>query len=228
MPSAMLSSIGQKVLMSLTGLVMFGFVIGHLLGNLALLTGDADTYNQYSHFLLSLGALLILIELVLLGSLLVHVWAAISIIRGKRIARPERYRRLRSAGGKSKKTLASSSMIFTGFLLLVFLIVHLKTFKFGPAEAEGYVAIVDGVEMRDLYTLVIHKFQQPVWVVGYVIAMVVLGIHLSHAFWSAFQSLGFYHERYTQLLYVAGRVIAFVISAGFVFIPLWIFFSGTS
>ncbi|MDA0745504.1 MAG: succinate dehydrogenase cytochrome b subunit [bacterium] len=222
------SSIGQKILMSLTGLMMFSFVIGHLLGNLPLLTGQADPFNKYGHFLVSLGALLILVELILLGALLVHVWTAISITLGKRKARPVAYEKHKSAGGASRKTLGASTMIYSGLIILVFLVLHVKMFKFGPGIEAGYVTQVDGVEMRDLHRLVVETFQDPVYVIGYVLAMIVLGLHLSHAFWSAFQSLGFYHDRYTPLLYSAGRVLAFLISLGFLIIPVWIYFMGAS
>jgi len=226
--SALASSVGRKILMSLTGIVMLGFVIAHLAGNLQLLTGDGDAFNRYGHLLVSMGGLLVLAELFLIACLVIHVVTAISIVRGKRAARPDAYSKLKSAGGASKKTLGSSTMIYSGLLILVFLIVHVKTFKYGPAEAEGYVTTVDGVEVRDLHRLVVEKFQQIEWVVGYVAAMVLLGLHLSHGFWSALQSLGFYHERYTPILYSGGRALAALISLGFLIIPIWIYLSGAS
>ena len=226
--SAVMSSVGRKILMSLTGLVMFGFVIGHMVGNLQLLTGGGDVFNRYAHFLIGLGGLLILAELVLLMSLLVHIWTAVNIVRGKRAARPVSYGKSGSAGAPSRKTFASSTMIYTGVLIQVFLVIHIKSFKYGPAEAEGYVTTVDGVEMRDLHRLVIETFQQPEWVIGYAIAMIALGIHLSHAFWSAFQSLGLYHHRYTPIVYNVGRLLAFVIALGFFVIPIWIYYFGAA
>ena len=226
--SAAISSVGRKILMSLTGLAMFGFVAGHMAGNLQLLTGEPAAFNKYGHFLVGLGGLLVLVEVILLACLSVHVWTAINIVRGKRAARPVAYGKLRSAGAPSKKTFASSTMIYTGVLILIFLVIHVKTFKYGPGEAEGYVTTVDGVEMRDLHRLVVEKFQSPEWVVGYVVAMILVGIHLSHAFWSAFQSLGFYHHRYTPLLFRMGRLISFLIALGFLVIPLWIYYSGAA
>lgn len=226
--TALASSVGRKILMSLTGIVMLGFVIGHLAGNLQLLTGDGDAFNRYGHFLVGLGSLLVVAELFLIVCLSAHVVTAVSITLGKRSARPDAYKKLKSAGGASKKTLGSSTMIYTGAAILVFLVVHIWTFKYGPAEAEGYVSTVDGVEVRDLHRLVVDKFQQVEWVVGYVVAMILLGLHLSHAFWSAVQSLGFYHERYTPLLFTAGRALAVLISLGFLIIPIWIYFSGAS
>lgn len=226
--SSLASSVGRKILMSLTGVVMFGFVVGHLVGNLQLLSGDADIFNRYGHFLVSLGGLLVLVELFLISCLVIHVVTALQIVWGKRKARPQAYASQKSAGGKSRKSLGSSTMIYTGLLVLVFIVIHVRTFKYGPAEAEGYVTTIDGVEVRDLHRLVVEKFQHIEWVVGYVAAMILLGVHLSHAFWSAFQSLGFYHERYTPVLYSAGRALAVLISLGFLIIPIWIYFSGAS
>jgi succinate dehydrogenase / fumarate reductase cytochrome b subunit len=226
--SSLGSSVGRKILMSLTGVVLFGFVVGHLVGNLQLLSGNADVFNRYGHFLVSLGGLLVLVELFLIGCLVIHVVTAIQITLGKRKARPQAYASTKSAGGKSRKSLGSSTMVYTGLLVLVFMVIHVRTFKYGPAEAEGYVSSIDGVEVRDLHRLVVEKFQQIEWVVGYVAAMILLGVHLSHAFWSAFQSLGFYHERYTPVLYSAGRALAVLISLGFLIIPIWIYFSGAS
>jgi succinate dehydrogenase / fumarate reductase cytochrome b subunit len=226
--SSLASSVGRKILMSLTGVVLFGFVVGHLVGNLQLLSGDADIFNRYGHFLVSLGGLLVLVELFLIACLAIHVVTALQIAWGKRKARPQAYASVKPAGGKSRKSLGSSTMVYTGLLILVFIVIHVRTFKYGPAEAEGYVTPIDGVEVRDLHRLVVEKFQQIEWVVGYVAAMILLGVHLSHAFWSAFQSLGFYHERYTPVLYSAGRALAVLISLGFLIIPIWIYFSGAS
>lgn len=230
MAASLWSSVGKKILMSLSGFLMLGFLIGHMLGNLPLLQmeASADAYNLYSHFLISLGGVLILIELILMAGLLLHVWTAIDIVRGKKRARPITYHKLRSAGGTSRQTLGSRTMIYTGIVLLVFVVVHVKTFKYGPGSQgeKEYTTVVNGVEMRDLHKLVMMTFQDPVYAGFYAIAMVLLGLHLSHAVWSAFQSIGVYHPRYTPVLYAGGRVLAFLIAAGFFIIPVWIYFMG--
>ena len=191
---------------------------------------SANAYNTYSHFLVSLGGLLILVELILLAGLLLHVWTAIGIVLGKGRARPVKYHKLKSAGGTSRQTLGSRTMILTGLVLLVFVVLHIKTFKYGPGSAgeKEYVTVVNGVEMRDLHKLVMETFQDPVYVGFYAIAMILLGLHLSHAIWSAFQSIGLYHPRYTPILYAGGRVLAFLIAAGFFIVPVWIYFMGGS
>lgn len=220
------SSVGKKFLMALTGLAMVIFLIEHLSGNLLLFSQNPDPYNQFSHFLIGLGWLLIAAELGLIAILLFHMISAIAISIGKKKARPVAYAKTGNAGEPSKKTFSSKTMIWTGLLTFVFIAIHLKTFKFGPAEAEGYVRTVDGVQMRDLHTLVWDVFQNPIYVAWYVGTLIFLGFHLRHGFWSAFQSLGVNHPRYTPIIYSVGILVAIIISVGFLGIPLWIYFTG--
>jgi len=133
------SSIGKKFIMALSGLAMVIFLIEHLSGNLLLFSQNPDPYNQFSHFLIGLGWLLIAAELGLIAILFFHMISAISISIGKKKARPVAYAKTGNAGEPSKKTFSSKTMIWTGLLTFVFIAIHLKTFKFGPAEAEGYV-----------------------------------------------------------------------------------------
>ncbi len=224
--SALWSTLGKKVLMAVTGIAMVGFLIGHLAGNFLLLTGDPDPYNAYSDFLIGLGWGLIVIELVLVAFFLVHVAAAVSVTRANRASRPGRYQRYRSAGEPSKQNVASRTMIWTGVVLFVFTVLHLYTFKYGPGEAEGYVSVIDGEQVRDLYRLVIEVFSNPWYVLWYVAAMAFMGFHLRHGFWSGFQSLGLHHPQYTRLIQVAGILLAIVLGVGFLLIPVWIYFLG--
>ncbi|MFQ5866198.1 MAG: succinate dehydrogenase cytochrome b subunit, partial [bacterium] len=181
-----------------------------------------DPFNKYSHFLISFGAIIIVAELILIAILLFHVISGVSIALGKIKARPVSYKKTANAGGASKKTISSTTMIYTGILIFVFLVIHLKTFKFGPY----YTTNVDGVEMRDLYKLVMEVFVKPGYVIWYVAVMVLLGFHLRHGFWSAFQSLGAYHPRYMPIIYAVGIILAIVLAVGFLGIPLWIYFTG--
>ena len=216
------SSIGKKFLMALTGLAMVIFLLEHLSGNLLLFSQNPDPYNQFSHFLIGLGWLMIAAELGLIAILLFHMVSAISISIGKKKARPVAYAKTGNAGEPSKKTFSSKTMIWTGLLIFAFIAIHLKTFKFGP----NYSSTVDGVEMRDLHTLVWEVFQNPIYVVWYVGALIFLGFHLRHGFWSAFQSLGVHHPRFTPVIYSVGILVAIIISVGFLGIPLWIYFTG--
>lgn len=226
-PSSVLwSSIGKKILTGLTGAVLFLFIVVHLLGNLTLLTGHGEVFNAYSHFLISLGKILIVIELILLAAFLLHILTTASIALRKRKARPVSYYKVESAGKPSRKSFGSSTMIYSGLVVLVFTVLHLKTFKFGPGIAEGYVAQIKGESVRDLYRLVIEVFSNKWYVLWYVVAMIPLGLHLSHGFWSAFQSLGVNHPRYTPALYALGYGLAVVIAVGYLLIPIWIYFTG--
>ncbi len=216
------SSVGKKFIMALSGLAMVFFLIEHLSGNLLLFSKNPDPYNKYSDFLLSFGWLIIVAELGLIAILLFHMFSAISISIGKKKARPVSYAKTGNAGEPSKKTFSSKTMIWTGLLTFAFIVIHLKTFKFGP----NYSSTVDGVEMRDLHTLVWKVFQNPIYVAWYVGTLIFLGFHLRHGFWSAFQSLGVHHPRYTPVIYSVGILVAIIISVGFLGIPLWIYFTG--
>ena len=213
------SSVGKKMIMGLTGLLLVLFLIEHLTGNFLLLLPDKAPYNKYAHFLTSFGWLLIAAELILLAVFLAHVLSAISVTLRNRQARPQRYVKTAGAGPPSRKNLASLTMIYSGVILFVFLAIHLKTFKFGPY----YPFHVDGQEMRDLYRLVAEVFSRPGYVVWYAAAMILLGFHLRHGFWSAFQSLGLYHPRWTPVIYGIGIFVAFVLALGFIGIPIWIY-----
>ncbi len=217
--STVRSSVGKKFLMAITGLAMIVFLIEHLTGNFLLLQPNPEPYNKYAHFLLSFGWLLIVAELILVAFLVIHMVSGISVFLKKRQARPVGYHVTGSAGKPSKKSFASTTMIYTGIVIFIFLAIHLKTFKYGPY----YETTVDGVVMRDLYRLVNEVFSDPLYVGGYVVAMILLGFHLRHGFWSAFQSLGLNHPRYMPIIYGLGVLIAIVLAVGFLGIPVWIY-----
>ena len=116
-------------------------------------------------------------------------------------------------------------MVITGLVLLVFLIIHLKSFKFGPGIEEGYVVEVEGRQIRDLKGLMTYKFQQPLYAFGYPLVLILLGFHLRHGVWSAFQSLGVMTPRLTTIVYPIGMLVAILVTAGFIVVPLYIYFS---
>jgi succinate dehydrogenase / fumarate reductase cytochrome b subunit len=218
------STVGKKVIVAISGLFLFLFVIVHLAGNLTLLTGNPDIFNSYSHKLISLGLLLYIIEFLLAAAFLFHFTLAIVTTLKNRSARSENYVQLKSSGGVSKKTLSSRTMIYSGIVILVFTFIHLLTFKFGPGMEEGYVTTVNGENMRDLYRLVVEVFQKEWYVLGYLTAMIFLGFHLRHAFWSGLQSLGANSVRISRILYALGLVFAVVLGFGFLVIPVYIYF----
>ena len=224
--AAFRSPVGKKVLTGLTGLGLTIFVLIHMLGNLSYLSSDENAYNNYTDTLASLGPVLYLIELGLVAFFVIHIVIGINIYLRKRKARAVGYKAYKSVGRRpSMQTISSKTMIFTGIILLVFLVIHLKSFKFGPGVAEGYVVEVEGRQIRDLKRLMTEKFQSPLYAFGYPIVVILLAVHLRHGVWSAFQSLGAMKPRLTSIIYTIGVILAVLIAVGFLFVPLYIYFS---
>lgn len=211
------TSVGSKILLALTGLSLVGFLVIHLAGNLLLLAGG-DAFNHYSDALIK-NPLIIPAELGLLLLLVLHVFKAFSGVARNRAARPIRYKKKVWAGGPSRKNLGSTTMAVSGTFLLGFLIFHLKTFKFGA----HYMTAEPGV--RDLARLVLETFHHPGYVIFYVLAMVVVGLHLRHGVSSALQSLGLIPQRLTRVVLIGGVTLAVIIAGGFALIPIVVYFS---
>lgn len=212
------SSIGKKYLMGLSGFIWVGFVASHMLGNMLIFVG-AEAYNKYSHALISNPAIY-LAELGLVGALVLHVFLAINLSLQNKKAREQDY--YSGTNGEKGVSSASKTMIFHGSLLLAFIVYHLITFKYGPV----YMVTYDGVEMRDIFRLVIEVFQSPVYVLGYVACMVAVGIHLSHGVSSIFRSWGFAHPKYTPMIEKISILYAVVVAAGFMAQPIFVLIKG--
>ena len=210
------SSVGRKILMALTGLLLIGFLVVHLSGNL-LIFESPEAFNAYSHSLVS-NPLIYVAELALLVLFVAHVASGIAVTLRNRAARPEGYRARRWAGRTSHKSLASATMILSGLVILIFVPLHLWTFKFGPVYPSP-----NDPHVRDLHRLVVEEFQEPVEVIWYSVAMIVIGFHLWHAFGSAFESLG---VAYRRPLRWVGQALAVVLAGGFLSIPVVLYFSG--
>lgn len=221
------SPIGKKIVTGVTGLGLVVFVLEHMSGNLALFSGS-DAYNEYAHFLMSLGPLLYILEAGLVAFFVFHIVSGISVWRSKRSARSTGYDTYESAGRPSMQTSSSRSMIITGVILLVFLVFHLITFKFGPGGPgnadPAYVTTVDGTQMRDLSKLVYEKFSHASYAFGYTFVMLLLALHLRHGVWSAFQSLGAMRPGIQYTVYVVGAILGLGIALGFIAVPLAIYF----
>ena len=213
------SSLGKKIITGITGIGLTLFVVFHLLGNLLLLS-SRQAYNQLARSLESLGFILYAIELILLTFVVFHIVVGISIRLGARRSRNRSYNQFESAGAPSKQTLSSRSMAITGIIVLAFLGWHLATFKFGTY----YATTIDGVVMRDLSTLVLQKFHNPLYTFGYVSAIALLGLHLRHGIWSAGQSLGILEGRTSVYVHKLSTLLAILIAVGFMAIPLAIYF----
>lgn len=220
------TTVGKKLLMGLTGLALVAFVIVHLIGNLLLLSPDPDVFNLYAHTLMGLGWAVLTAEIILALFFLVHIYTGVTVGLNNRKARPTKYEVFKSQGNPSRMTWGSRSMLWTGLLLAVFTVLHVWTFRFGPGITEGYYVDLHEERIRDLRRLVAEVFSKETYVVWYVGIMVLLGLHVSHGFWSAFQSLGTNHPRFTPVIYGVGYAIAIMLAVGFLLIPLWIYFMG--
>lgn len=201
------TSIGKKLMMAVTGLCFCGFLVVHLIGNLTLYGGQ-DYFNAYVEHLHSLGPLITVAELILLALAIVHVLTGITLFFGNLKARPERYAVNKSAGGR---TIGSATMPYTGFLVLAFIIFHLLNFHFVDHETQTVFQIVSNAFANNGYVFL------------YIVAMVIVAIHVSHGFWSAFQTLGANHPKYMPLIQGLGIAFSLVIGLGFGFIPIYIF-----
>jgi succinate dehydrogenase / fumarate reductase, cytochrome b subunit len=212
------SSVGTKLLIGLTGLALFAYLVLHLAGNAMIFLGR-ETFNKYSHFLIS-NPLIVPVEIGLLLIFLLHVYKAITMWIGNKAARPVGYQKKAWAGHASRKSLASSTMIASGVITLLFVLVHVKQFKYGT-----FYLAAGTDKVRDLYRTEIEVFQHPLWVAFYVLCTLVVGLHLRHGISSAFQSLGLEHPRYTRRIVGLGILLAIVIGGGLAMIPVWVYLS---
>lgn len=220
---ALSSQVGRKLLTGITGILLVGFVIAHLSGNLSLLQNSPDTFNRYTAFLTGFGSLLYVVEVLLAATILLHAYLGIAIALRRRKARANGYEVYKSRGGDSRQSLSSRTMAITGIVLLVFLVVHIVQFRFGPGISSGFITTLDGKEARDLQRLVVETFSNIWWVIFYVGATALLGFHLRHGVWSMLQSLGAIKPRLSKLIYSIALVLGLLLAVGFLFIPVWIY-----
>jgi succinate dehydrogenase / fumarate reductase cytochrome b subunit len=209
------SSVGTKILLGVSGLLLFAYLIIHLLGNLVVFAGQ-ETFNQYAHTL-GTNPLVVPAELALLAFFLVHIYKAVTMWGANQRARPVAYQKKVWAGHTSRKSVSSSTMIWTGIVIMVFTVIHVAHIKYGARYEIGDPPV------RDLYRTEIEVFSSPLWVAAYVVSMVLVGFHLRHGFSSAFQSLGADHPVYTKRLVMLGTTVAVLIAAGFAVIPVWVY-----
>jgi succinate dehydrogenase / fumarate reductase, cytochrome b subunit len=201
------STTGKKAAMAVSGCILFLFVVGHLIGNLQIYEGPAKL-NQYAALLRSMPALLWVVRTVLLAMVLLHIWSSVQLAARNIGARPVSYQKKKATGS----SYASRTMYWSGPIILAFVIYHLLDFTFGtvnPHYQEGNV-----------YGNVIASFQLIPVAAFYIIAMLLLCVHLYHGLWSMFQSLGVAHPRYTPMLRRGAAVVATLIAAGNISIPV--------
>ncbi|NUN69585.1 MAG: succinate dehydrogenase cytochrome b subunit [Bacteroidetes bacterium] len=205
------SSVGKKLLMSLTGLFLSVFLVEHLAGNLLLLRSDGgQAFNDYAKFMGS-NPIVRILEVGLLGFILLHIVNGIRLWLGNRAARSKGYGTYRL---DENTTLQSRMMKLSAALVLLFLVVHLRKF-WVPARFLGE---------HDIASIVYYTFQQPFYVVFYLVALFIVGYHLRHGFQSAFQTLGFRTKKYQMLIEFIAVLFWFVVPLGFAVIPIYIYF----
>ena len=200
------SSVGKKLMMAVTGLFFCVFLVLHLAGNLTLFMGK-DVFNSYAEHLHSLGPILILAEWGLLIFAVIHISTGLLLFYQNFKARPERYAVNKRAGGR---TLGSATMPYTGVILLLFVIYHLFDFHF-----------VDKTHTT-IFQIVSNAFAQPSYVLIYTFAMIIAAVHVSHGFWSAFQTLGASHPKYMPYIKGASIIFSLAIGIGFGCVPIFV------
>lgn len=216
------SSIGKKLMMGSTGILLSGFIIFHIYENIALVLFDGEHFNRAVLALEGLGALKYVAEFILAALFVFHIIYAIWVTISNWMARNNGYKMETDAGHTSRKTFASSTMIWTGLLVFAFLIWHLIDFKYGAF----YTTVIDGETVRDLHRTVIESYHNIYNVIFYVVVLGFLGFHLSHGVWSAFQSLGIDGKRFTPAMVLIAFFFSVIATIIFVVIPIYIYLTG--
>lgn len=215
------STIGTKTVMAATGVLLLLFTLAHMLGNLQVFAGP-EKLNAYAQTLQDLGGVLWAMRLGLLAIFVLHVASAFKVWRRNRAARPARYEVQRW----STSSYASRTMMMSGVLVLAFIVYHLLHFTFGAVQPQYFHLPDFGPQnaaehpRHDVYRMVVLGFREPVVALSYVVAQVLLGMHIWHGASSLFQTLGFVNPRFDVLKRAAGPLLAIVIVAGNCAIPL--------
>jgi succinate dehydrogenase / fumarate reductase cytochrome b subunit len=200
------STIGKKAIMAVTGLILFGFLIAHMLGNLQIFLGP-EVMNHYAETLHGNPPLLWSVRTVLLISVVLHIWASVSLWSLKKEARPVAYVKKANVGS----TWASRTMMLSGPLVAAFVVFHLLhltgTIPLPFIPLHAYENLVTGFSVIPIAIL-------------YIGVMVFIGFHLSHGIWSMFQSIGFSHPKYTPMIKTFAAVFAWILIAGFISVPV--------
>jgi succinate dehydrogenase / fumarate reductase cytochrome b subunit len=210
-----LSSVGKKMIVAVTGIILILFVIGHLLGNLQIFLGP-EWINGYSQHLHDLGLLLWLVRAFLLATVIIHIYVTIRLAIDNRRARPEAYR----DRDYVKATFASRHMVMSGLIVFVFIIYHLAHFTVRVADRRFGMLKLDPLGHYDVYSMMVYAFQSPYVSAFYILGLFLLAMHLSHGSSSFFQSLGLNNQKLTPRLAISGRIFAWLLFIGYTSIPV--------
>ena len=218
-----ISSIGRKLIMSLTGLFLTSFLVIHLIGNLQLLADDGGkAFNVYAKFMTS-NPLIKGISILLYASILLHAVQGIILWRKNREARGSQGYAVKAVRAAHTSAAAAVNMAWLGIIVFVFICLHMYQFWLQMKMGNVPMVTYEGETYKDLYTITAAAFANPLYVVIYVLSMVVIGIHLWHGFQSAFQTLGLNHRKYTPFIQKFGKVFSILVPALFALIPVWMF-----
>ena len=217
------SSPGKKLIMASTGLFIILFLTGHLLGNMLIFKDDGGrAFNEYAKFMTTTPMVQALSYVTYL-SILFHVVYSIILTRMNRAARPVKYAVTK---GNENSSWTSRNMGILGTIVLVFIVIHLKSFwwemHYGDIPVVEYEG---GGHIKNLYAIVVEAFSQLWYVILYVICMLVLAFHLSHGFQSAFQTLGLSHPKYTPFIKKVGMGFAIIVPLLFALMPIYIYWT---
>jgi succinate dehydrogenase cytochrome b subunit len=209
------SSVGRKMIVAITGVILILFVIGHLLGNLQIFLGP-EWINAYSQHLRDLGPLLWLVRIILLATVLAHIYFTILLAIENRRARPKAYK----DRDYVKATWASRHMVVSGLVVLAFIIFHLLHFTARKFNPQFPLLKLDPLNRYDVYSMMVYGFQN-YYVSGfYILGLFLLALHLSHGSSSFFQSLGLSNKKLAPRLAAGGRILAWLLFIGYASIPV--------
>lgn len=211
---ALRSTIGLKVLMAVSGLALVGFALVHMLGHLQVFAGR-DAYNTYAQMLQSLGAIKWLARFGLVGVLTLHIFCALTLSRRNKAARPQEYavRRMQRATGYGR------AMLLTGFVFVAFILYHLAHFTLGWVHPQ-YFHVVDSLNRPDIYGNFVRSFTNPVITIAYLVAVVAVSMHATHATSSMLRTLGVSQGGTRKVCERAGATVGVTLLAGFACVPL--------
>jgi succinate dehydrogenase / fumarate reductase cytochrome b subunit len=224
-PAIYRTTVGKKAVMAVTGAVLVLYLIAHMIGNLKIFFG-AEEFNHYAHWLRTIGepavphrTVLTLIEVVLAASVVLHMWSAVSLARRASAARPVKYQAKRKSHAHG---YATHTMRYGGVIILLFVIWHLLDLTFLVVNPKGSDATP--------YERMVADFAPERWyiTIWYVLALIMVGLHLRHGIWSAFQTLGLRTPRGDGPLRALATAAAAVVTAGFLAVPLSITFGWVS
>ena len=207
------SPIGRKWIVAITGIVLVLFVIGHLLGNMTIFVGP-DAMNAYAAFLKSTGEILWVVRIVLLTCVVLHIWFTITLWRENLKARPRQYAVKSNLG----TTVYARLMRLSGLTVLAFVLYHLAQFTWEAFNPE-YKGWFDAQGRHDVYRMVVTAFSCPFVSAFYILAVGLLGMHLSHGIASLFQTLGITTEKLRPVFESGGKIVAWIVFLGFASIP---------